>query len=583
VTLWVLLALAVILLICVAGLYLWFRAQVGASNARVDPAIIEALGEPASGATAATTAGGQSDGSATSSTTEAPPERPTGMNVVLLGSDTRSTNGKGGRSDTIILVHIDPDNDYLSMLSIPRDLKVAIPGHGTNKINAAYAYGGAALLIRTVQSALGVDLDHFVKVDFSAFKEITDTLGGVYVDVDRTYDDGKIQLKPGYQLLDGQNALRYCRTRHDSNYDFGRMERQQRFLSAVREQAMGWNLAFKLPSLIKATFGNVDTDLGANDILKLAHWGVRLDGGRTKLATIVAPTGTIDGVSYVLASSTQISSAVKSFLTPPPVASAQVGATSQQEPAVVNAALSPVSLDGIAVDVVNGTGRRGQGAFAALWLSGRGAAVGGVWTDAASTPAKTEVTYPAAQSEAARLVAQSLGITASRQTSAVNKVTVTLGSLYSLAPSQVSSARTGSLPNGEAWQTLAGQAGFPLVAPRFLPAKCKYSYKRSYSIRVGDQTRPAVRVGYRFAGKDQYLGVSETTWLDAPIASPGKEVQGDGVVFTVVGTSTKTDHVWWIEDDVLHWVSNTLRFELSGEQLLAVAVSTAAVSAAVPD
>lgn len=578
-TLWVLLGLVVVLLASAAGFYLWFRSEVGASNARVAPAIIEALEEePASTTSATWMTAGLSTTSVAASTTEATPEPPTGMNIVLLGSDTRSSDGKGGRSDTIILVHVDPEANFLSMLSLPRDLRVTVPEHGPQKINAAYAYGGAALLIRTVQSALRVDLDHYVKVDFNAFKEITDTLGGVYVDVDRTYDDGQIQLSPGYQLLNGQNALRFVRTRHDSSIDFGRMERQQRFLSALREQAMGWNLPLKLPSLIESLFSSVDTDLGANDILKLAYWGIRLEGSRMKLASIVAPTGTIDGASYVLASDEQIASAVESFLAAP--GAAQTDGSPEEQAVPGNAFLSSVKLEGISVDVVNSTGRTGQAAFAAVWLSRQGATVGGIREAEGPTSVNTEVTYPAGQSDTAHLVAQSLGIYGTRQDSAVSRVTVTLGQTYGISGQQLGAAGAGPVLNGDPWQTLAGEVSFPLVAPCYLPARCQYSYQRSYSIQVSDETRPAVRVGYGFGGGDQYLGFSETTWLDAPIASPGEEVKGDGVVFTVIGTSIKTDHVWWVKDDVLHWVSNTLLYELTREQLLAVAISATAVSAA---
>ena len=114
------------------------------------------------------------------------------------------------------------------------------------------------------------------------------------MDIDRSYDDGLIQFEPGYQLLDGTNALRYVRTRHDTNYDFGRMERQQRFINAVREQAMGWNLPLKLPGLIKALFDNIDTDLSANEFLRLAYWGVRLDGTRMYQAKLIGTVQTID-------------------------------------------------------------------------------------------------------------------------------------------------------------------------------------------------------------------------------------------------------------------------------------------------
>jgi LCP family protein required for cell wall assembly len=475
VVLWSVLGLVFALLAVAGGFYLWYQSEVGSSNARVDPDVIAALEERVTSTTqdvaSSTTLG------APTTTTVTMPEAPGSMNLVLLGSDTRSTNGKGGRSDSIILVHIDKENDFLSMLSIPRDLRVKIPGHGYNKINAAYAYGGAALVIRTVQSVMGVDLDHYAETDFNGFKAITNTLGGVYVDVDRTYDDGKIQLQPGYQLLDGQNALRFCRTRHDKNIDFGRMQRQQRFLSAVREQAMGWNLALKLPSLVSSTFGNVDTDLSAGEILSLAWWGVKLDGSRMKMASIITSTGTLNGISFVLATDKQIASAVADFLTPP-------------------------------------------------------------------TPAEVD------DESAQQLL---------------------------LAAQELLPKTSGALPNGSAWVKLATKARFALMAPMYLPPKCIYSYQRSYSIQSGGR---AIRVGYRLSKKDQYLGVGETTWLGAPLASAGKEVQADGVTFTIVGTSTKADHIWWVKDEVLCWVANTLMYELSREQLLAVAISCVDVAAA---
>ena len=103
-------------------------------------------------------------------------------------------------------------------------------------------------------------------------------------------------------MLNGADALDYVRFRHDTNMDFGRMERQQRFMTAVREQAMGWDLPFKLPGLISALFSNVTTDLDANDILKLATWGIRLNGDNIRQITLTGSTPTINGVSYVVVS-----------------------------------------------------------------------------------------------------------------------------------------------------------------------------------------------------------------------------------------------------------------------------------------
>lgn len=480
ITLWAMVGLLLAVMIAFGAFFLWYRSEVGASNDRVDPEIIEALAEQATSLLVPTVTEAVSSSSTSTSsmstTTVTTLRAPDSMNLVILGSDTRSADGKGGRSDTIILVHIDTANNFLSMLPIPRDLRVEIPGRGMNKINAAYAYGGAALLIRTIQSSLGIDLDHYVETDFHGFEAITDSLGGVYMDVDRTYDDGAIQLQPGYQLLDGQNALRFCRTRHDRNYDFGRIQRQQRFLSAVREQAMGWNLTLKLPSLIDSTFDNVDTDLSANDILRLSWWGVHLDGSRMKMATLVVSTGTINGGSYVLATDRQLAAAAKDFITPPP-----------------------------------------------------------------GNPDETE------DKSAEELLA---------------------------AAEELLPDTSSATPAGDAWHGLADASGLLLQVPTYLPPKCVYSYQRSYSIEVDGEPKPSVKVGYRLSTEDQYLGVGETTWLDAPLASPGKNVTRGDTVFTIVGTSTKTDHVWWIEDGILCWVTNTLMYELSREQLLAVAVST---------
>jgi polyisoprenyl-teichoic acid--peptidoglycan teichoic acid transferase len=564
VALWGCIGVIVLGLVAGGGFYLWFRAQVGAANSRVDPGVIQALSEKPT-----TTSSPGSTAAAAATTTSI--RDPSGMNILLIGSDKRASTGAGGRSDSIILVHIDPGKNFLSMLSVPRDLRVEIPGHGMNKINVAYRVGGPALLIRTIRSVLGVDLDHYMEVDFKAFKQITDTLGGVYVDIDRKYDDLSIQFDPGYQLLDGTHALDYVRTRHDSNFDFGRMERQQRFIAAVREQAMGWNLPLKLPSLIKALFSNIDTDLSANEFLKLAYWGVKLDGGRMRLAKLTAPVQVIDSTSFLVATPEQIQSAVKDFSTEPdPVVEPEDVA------APPNAQLKTADLDDVVVNVINGTGRPGQGALAAVWVLRQGAQVSTIKEAPDPVAEGAIVTYPRGQAEEAKAVALALGIPRTRQSSASSLITVTLGKDYGVSGEQipVATAGSGTAADAAKWRTLAGTADFPIMAPDFLPNNCVYSFQREYDIKVGGGTKPAVRVGYQYRDADKYLGISETTWLDAPIASPGWKVKGPGgVIYTVVGSSTKSDHVWWKQDGVLHWVTNTLVFDLRREEMLAAAMS----------
>jgi polyisoprenyl-teichoic acid--peptidoglycan teichoic acid transferase len=611
VVLWVGLGAVVVVLALAGGSYLWFRSEVGASNKRVDPEIIQALQEKPSttlapeissttsslapvtttsssvvpGPTITTTPLPSTTTVSEATTTTSPFETPTGMNLVLVGYDKRaegSSEVTEGRSDTIILVHIDPEKGFLSLLSVPRDLRVVVKGYGHRKINAAYAFGGGALLIRTIQSELGVDLDHYVAVDLEAFKAITNALGGVYVDVDRTYDDGKIELDPGYQLLDGLNALRFVRTRHDQNIDFGRMERQQRFLSAVREQVMTWNLPFKLPGLIKGFVDNADTDLSANELIKLAYWVTKLDSGGMKRAEIIGPTGSINGSFYILPSEKAIAAAVQDFFTPP-VRSTTPADGSPSPPGSAppsTAALSAVALSGSSVDVVNASGRLGQAALAAVWLDRQGASIVDVREADKALAGLGEVRYPSGRVSAAQNVARALGIEKVQRSTGVTRVTVVLGDGYEITGEQVAAAK-GTPDRLSVWRPLQKKAGFALLAPTYLPRSLSYSFSRSYNIDPKKKDKPAVRVGYRYQGEDLYLGISATAWRDAPLAAPGVKVQGDdGIVYTVVGTSNKADHVWWVKNDVLYWVSNTLFAELTREQMLAIALSTVEVPAA---
>ena len=572
---------------------------MGASNARVDPAIIEALKEkPAttvttsvavtsSTSTTATSGTTSSSGSSTTvtedTTTTAPFQSPSGMNIVLVGYDKRapgSVEVTEGRSDVIILVHIDPEKHFLSLLSVPRDLRTEVEGYGHRKINAAYAYGGGALLIRTIQDRLGVDLDHYIAVDLESFKAITDAIGGVYVDVDRTYNDGKIDLDPGYQLLDGLNAERFCRTRHDLNIDFGRMARQQRYLSGVRQQVMKWNLPLKLPGLIKTIFKYADTDLSATDVLKLAYWVMKLDGSGIKRSEITGPTGTINGSFYILPSDQQIADAVQDFFTPPAKTADKAAGSSNSETAQpTSATLTPADLGGTPVDVVNGSGRVGQAALAGVWLDRQGASVIGISTSDQTVSGTGVVKYPGTRVNTAQSIAQALGIQEVERSSDVVRVTAVLGDAYGITGDQLAGTSAEPLRRSS-WQSLQQQSGITLLAPSYMPSEFSYSFDRSYDLTAGDATKPAVRVGYRYRGEDLYAGVSATTWTQAPLAGRGVEVQGNGVVYTVVGAGNKPDHVWWVEDGVLYWVSNTIFADLSREQLLAIAISTVAVPAA---
>ena len=169
--------------------------------------------------------------------------------LLLLGSDRRwidRKNGDPARSDTMMLVRLDPDEKATTVLSIPRDLRVMIPGHGTAKINDAYFLGGPTLTLKTIKALTGLKIHHVLNVNFGGFREAVDALGCFYVDIDRKYfhsNEGlpvgrryaEIDVPAGYQELCGQDALDYVRFRYADN-DLVRAARQQDFLRVVKDQ-----------------------------------------------------------------------------------------------------------------------------------------------------------------------------------------------------------------------------------------------------------------------------------------------------------------------------------------------------------
>ena len=232
------------------------------------------------------------------------------ITITLLGSDKRPQSGDY-RTDTIILVNVNPNSastgdsrPSVTLLSIPRDLYVYIPGYQFNKINVAdehgefthFPGGGAALLKQTIEYNLGIHVDYYARVDFAGFIKIVDTLGGIDVLANCPLEDifpddpitenpavtGKISIqKPGLVHLDGKHALWYARSRETTS-DWDRSLRQQRTLRAMWNKANQLGLIAKLPELWNDLSTTVKTDLKLNDILWLAGIGARLDGTRIK-------------------------------------------------------------------------------------------------------------------------------------------------------------------------------------------------------------------------------------------------------------------------------------------------------------
>lgn len=232
--------------------------------------------------------------------------------IMIMGVDAREDDV--GRSDTLMIAAVDPKRNQASLLSVPRDTRVKIPGHSWDKINAAYAYGsaksgilgGEKLAQRTVEDFLGVNIDHYVVIDTHAFQKIIDAIGGIDIDVEkRMYyedpwdDDGGlvIDLKPGMQHMNGKTAVTYVRYR-DEEGDIGRIKRQQKFMKACMDKVTSPAIIPKLPTVIKEVIGSVKTDLSFRQLLEFA--GTLKEAQKNGLKTEMVPGRPlyISGVSY---------------------------------------------------------------------------------------------------------------------------------------------------------------------------------------------------------------------------------------------------------------------------------------------
>jgi len=197
---------------------------------------------------------------------------------LVIGSDKRANEEEDpGRSDTTMLVRLDPDKGLISMMSIPRDLKAEIPGYGTGKFNEAYSYGGTKLTLRTVKQLTGLPINHVVNIDFLGFAQGVYAIGCVYTDVDKRYyhsNEGvapseqyaEINVQPGYQLMCGKQALDYVRYRH-TDTDIVRSARQQDFLSAARSRVSIQDIVFDQGELVEAFTDYTTSDISDKETL----------------------------------------------------------------------------------------------------------------------------------------------------------------------------------------------------------------------------------------------------------------------------------------------------------------------------
>jgi polyisoprenyl-teichoic acid--peptidoglycan teichoic acid transferase len=303
--LWALVGVILLFLVWAVLGYLAFRSGIKDANKRLDPLAARAL-TPQKGLLLSNAS-----------------------NILVLGADagSKSRQGTQGRSDTIILIRTDPDNHKIALLSIPRDLRVEIPRHGTQKINAAYAFGGATLAVKTVERVTGLQMNHVVVVDFSTFGEVVDALGGVTINVPHPILSNKFEcprhtqaqcarwpgwrFRKGPQEMNGRTALIYSRIRENkldpSESDFTRGERQQAVIQAMADETTSFSTFLKAPFIGDDLVRPLATDLSAGQILQLGWVKRRTPSSgwlRCRLGGTIANFG---GASYVIGSEENVS------------------------------------------------------------------------------------------------------------------------------------------------------------------------------------------------------------------------------------------------------------------------------------
>ena len=543
--------------------------------------------------------------------------------ALVIGYDRRHGEAEGtpSRSDTLMLLRADPQTDTISMLSFPRDLVVEIRCPGsvyTSKINAAYSTCGARGALDTVRNLSGLPINYLITVNFSGFKRIVNTLGGVWVDIDRRYHNdnagvspgygyAKINLQPGYQRMTGGAALDFARYRHTDS-DFHRIARQQLFVTAMKEQFnRGFSLT-KIPKLVGAITKNVEVGVGggkeltARTILRYALFAYGLQGGHFFQERIEGVTG----FSELSTDSANIQDAVARFSNPD-VEAPKVATAVALKRKLKTAAPKP---EDTTVSLLNGYVVPGAAAEARYLLSQRGyATIDGppgatgnapwddqfhttVYFDGGSKRARAAAVamarlFGAAEPEAYAVAKKCTGPPVKQPRSCHLRalsngamLTVVVGQTFHnrLAPAPARTQITRTPPDvlrdraatASLVRAQKRKVGFPLMVPSVLDRLSSPDSDvpvRTYRIA---EDHGAVRLVFRRGL--EYWGVQQTNWPDAPILdsrSLHRTINGRGYDFYYQGPKL---HMIVLRDgENSYWVVNTLLNSLSNETMIAIA------------
>ncbi|MGB8702446.1 MAG: LCP family protein [Thermosynechococcaceae cyanobacterium] len=258
------------------------------------------------------------------------------VNILVMGIDQgmdtpeseKTADVLGSRSDTMLLVRLNPETRKVSLLTIPRDTQVNIPGIGVSKINAANWKGGPDMAAAVVSQTLnGVPVDRYARISTLAFKDLVDVAGGVEVFVPRAmkYDDHTqnlhIDLKPGLQTLNGQQAEGFVRFRHDDLGDIGRTQRQQMLLKALQKKFQNPLMLARLPQIFAVLQKHIDSNLSLGEMLALVQFGMQIKPDQLQMVMLPGRFSTPDEfeLSYWLMDPTAMSRVMKTYFEVDPV------------------------------------------------------------------------------------------------------------------------------------------------------------------------------------------------------------------------------------------------------------------------
>jgi LCP family protein required for cell wall assembly len=537
---------------------------------------------------------------------------------LIIGYDHRFSEGGPGRSDTVMLIRTQPSPAAISLLSFPRDLLVDIKckgrDYGVDKINVAYAICKSSGTLATVRSLTGLPINYLITVNFTGFQQIVDKLGGVWIDVDRRYyhsnagiPEGspehyaEINLRPGYQKVNGWRALNFVRYRHTDN-DLYRNARQQEFLKAVKQQVSASvspsNPGSWVP-LVSAITHNIGVGVAGGGapsektVVDYAFFFMNLKPGH--IFQVKIPNLDV-GVSDVTASTESIQAAVRDFQNPDLGAAEKAGSIVLHRK-IGSRTKAPLPQQ-TSVTVLNGNGVPGSATLAADALHSHGYRIvyppNGIPADAPQRKFRTQVYFDPAKRRskaAARKVANLFGAAdvlklprLVKRLSNGSMVVVVVGQTFhgSIAPAPVDHTPPKQPPAvSTTGRSLRGallkrrrKVDFPLEVPRLIERSSRLATDtpiRTYRINGDDQ---ALRMTFQMPNGLEYWGIEETNWQDAPVLgdrSFDHKIRGRDYSFYWNGPNLHM--VVLHEDGATYWVINTLLDTLSPQTMVAIAKS----------